>query len=210
MICCCGSPPGWSWFRRSRDEFERERRSCDFERRSLEGARPRGRNSPSVFSFFAFFGGGGAGVSGGRGLICARGGILDGTALGACIIFGGVGVWLAIGLTGTFAALITLVGFDDDGWGVKLGFFGAPFAGFSLRRFFFSGVSSLSLPAFTPVSSFKRSRSRSITSFSLLVVSFVSVRRTCGYSSSSRTFSSCSASASYSDGSTSATVMDLY
>ena len=136
-----------------------------------------------------------------------RGGTVDGTALGARISFGGVWVWLAMGLTGALAAPIMFIGFEDDGWGARLGVFGASFAGFSLRRFFFSGVSSLSLPAFTPVSSFKRSRSRSTSSFSSLVV-FVSVRRTRGHSSSNRTFSSCSVS--YSDGSTSATVMDLY
>ncbi len=75
-----------------------------------------------------------------------RGGTVDGTALGARISFGGVWVWLAMGLTGALAAPIMFIGFEDDGWGARLGVFGASFAGFSLRRFFFSGVSSLSLP----------------------------------------------------------------
>ncbi len=88
-----------------------------------------------------------------------RGGTLDGAGLVARISFGGAWVLLATGLTGAFAAatLATLVGLEDHGWGVGgLEVFCAPFVGFSLRRFFLSGVSSLSLPAFTPVSSFSR------------------------------------------------------
>ncbi len=127
--------------------------------------------------------------------------MFDGTTCGAFIRFGGVGVLLVTGLTGASDApiVITSIALEVEGWG-------APLIEVSLRRFFLSGVSSLSLPAFTPGSSLRRSKSRSESSFSLFV--FCSVRRTRGYSSSNRTFSSCSVS--YSDGSTSATVMDLF